>query len=181
MPGGCKLARMKRLAGVVLSLSVLTLAVVRAAGPGPQAAAPPAAGPKAAAPKAAGPQAVRPVAPPRTAAPPVASHVPSDAISTYCVGCHNDRLRRGDLSLATFDISRAAEHPDIAEKVVRKLRLGMMPPKEAARKPDAAISAMSSRLTCDATEKAGDNLAIIIGHLLRGEPVHGVALRTAAP
>ena len=133
---------MKRLTGVVLSLSVLTLAVVRAASPGPQAAAPPAAAPKAAAPKAAapkaaGPQAVRPVAPPRTAAPPVASHVPSDAIDTYCVGCHND-VRRGDLSLATFDVSRAAEHPDIAEKIVRKLRAGLMPPKEAARKPDAA-------------------------------------------
>ena len=62
----------------------------------------------------------------------------TDAINTYCVGCHNDKLRRGDLSLASFDASKAGEHAEVAEKIVRKLRTGMMPPREAARKLDAA-------------------------------------------
>jgi hypothetical protein len=100
------------------------------------------------------PQQVRPsvpVASPAPAAPserqrvegrPVAAAMPSsdanEAIKTYCVGCHNERLRRGELSLASFDIARISEHAEAGEKIVRKLRLGMMPPKEASRKPDAA-------------------------------------------
>jgi hypothetical protein len=63
---------------------------------------------------------------------------PTDALNTYCIGCHNDKLRRGDLSLATFDAAKAGEHAEVAEKIVRKLRTGMMPPREAARKLDAA-------------------------------------------
>ena len=47
-------------------------------------------------------------------------------------------MRRGELSLASFDVAKAGEHADVAEKIVRKLRTGMMPPREAARKPDAA-------------------------------------------
>ena len=62
----------------------------------------------------------------------------NDTVRTYCVGCHNDRTRRGELSLAAFDVAKAGEHAAIAEKVIRKLRTGMMPPREAARKPDAA-------------------------------------------
>jgi hypothetical protein len=62
---------------------------------------------------------------------------PNETIRTFCVGCHNDKVRRGELSLASFDVLKAGEHAEVAEKVVRKLRTGMMPPREAARKPDA--------------------------------------------
>jgi hypothetical protein len=75
-------------------------------------------------------------APPAT--PTALAPTTNDAIKTFCVGCHNDKVRRGDLSLATFDVAKAAEQPEVAEKVVRKLRTGMMPPREAARKPDAS-------------------------------------------
>jgi Protein of unknown function (DUF1592)/Protein of unknown function (DUF1588)/Protein of unknown function (DUF1585)/Protein of unknown function (DUF1595)/Protein of unknown function (DUF1587) len=76
------------------------------------------------------------------------------------VGCHNDKVRRGELSLATFDVSRAGEHADVAEKMIRKLRLGMMPPKEASRKPDAAarmalVNALET--TLDATASPNGN------------------------
>jgi len=56
-------------------------------------------------------------------------------VKQYCAGCHNDRTKAGDLSLASFEVARAAEHPDVAEKMIRKLRAGMMPPA-AARRPD---------------------------------------------
>ena len=48
--------------------------------------------------------------------------VPSarSAIDQYCVGCHNDKLKTGGLSLSALDIGRVGEHPDIWEKVVRK-------------------------------------------------------------
>jgi hypothetical protein len=46
--------------------------------------------------------------------------------------------KQGDLSLAAFDVARASEHPDISEKIIRKLRAGMMPPA-GARRPDEAM------------------------------------------
>ena len=87
-------------------------------------------------------QAPRPVS---SAPRPAASHAataPSaaannEAIQTYCVGCHNDRSKAGGLSLATFDVAKADAHADVAEKVVRKLRTGMMPPRGASRKLEA--------------------------------------------
>jgi hypothetical protein len=82
---------------------------------------------------------VRATAPAPTGAAPVMSYdAQNDAIKQFCVGCHNDNMKKGELSLMTFDAARAGEHAEIAEKMVRKLRAGMMPPKEAARKPDAA-------------------------------------------
>jgi hypothetical protein len=65
----------------------------------------------------------------------------NEVIKQYCVGCHNDNMKKGELSLMTFDAARASERAEIAEKMIRKLRTGMMPPKEAARKPDAATRA----------------------------------------
>ena len=50
------------------------------------------------------------------------------AVRRYCVVCHNDQLRTGDLSLQDFDVADAMSHRESAEKVIRKLRLGMMPP-----------------------------------------------------
>jgi cytochrome c553 len=73
---------------------------------------------------------------------PVTSHLPAPAapvaplnatVQTYCVGCHNDRVKAGDLSLASFDVAQAATHAEVAEKVVRKLRTGMMPPRTAKK------------------------------------------------
>ena len=63
---------------------------------------------------------------------------PNDAMAnrvvrSTCVMCHNDRLMTGNLSLQTFDVANAAEHADVAEEMVRKLRAGMMPPRGARR------------------------------------------------
>src|SRR5262245_15387063 len=51
-----------------------------------------------------------------------------DVVAKTCVGCHSDRSRAGNLSLQSFDINTAAEHPDVTEKMIRKLRAGLMPP-----------------------------------------------------
>jgi cytochrome c553 len=82
--------------------------------------------------------AVRPTSDTPAAQAATPSPTPNDTVKTFCLGCHNDKVRRGELSLASFDAAKAAEHADVAEKIVRKLRTGMMPPREAARKPDAA-------------------------------------------
>jgi mono/diheme cytochrome c family protein len=55
----------------------------------------------------------------------------------YCVSCHNDRLKTGDLVLTGVDANDARQHAAVLEKVVRKLRGGTMPPAGSPR-PDAA-------------------------------------------
>ncbi len=49
-------------------------------------------------------------------------------LDTYCVTCHNERLRIAGLTLDTVDISRVGVHAELLEKVVGKLRKGQMPP-----------------------------------------------------
>jgi cytochrome c551/c552 len=56
-------------------------------------------------------------------------------LKQYCVACHNDKMKTGGLSLENADLSRAGEKPEMWEKVVRKLRAGLMPPP-AVRRPD---------------------------------------------
>jgi len=57
-------------------------------------------------------------------------------LDQYCVTCHNDRLRQGDLTLENVDPAQPAEHAATLEKVIRKLRAGLMPPLRRPR-PDA--------------------------------------------
>ena len=61
-------------------------------------------------------------------------------VQTYCVTCHNQRLHSGDLVLEGLDPSRSTENAATWEKVIRKLRVGVMPPA-GARQPDHAVSA----------------------------------------
>jgi mono/diheme cytochrome c family protein len=65
---------------------------------------------------------------------------PSAALfKQYCVGCHNDRMKGnfGNLSLDNIDPADVSGHVETFEKVVRKLRKGLMPP-EGRPRPDAA-------------------------------------------
>ena len=57
------------------------------------------------------------------------------AIDQYCVTCHSARLKSGGLVLDTSALDRVAANAETWEKVVRKLRLGVMPP-QGARRPD---------------------------------------------
>ena len=49
-------------------------------------------------------------------------------IEHYCTDCHNDAERTGELTLQRVSLTDVAAHTDMWEKVVRKLRGGMMPP-----------------------------------------------------
>jgi len=72
----------------------------------------------------------------KPAAPPANS--PDKALVTkYCFGCHNDSFKSGDLSLAKLDLAHPSQNAEVAEKVIHKLRAGMMPPPGLPR-PDVA-------------------------------------------
>jgi hypothetical protein len=58
-------------------------------------------------------------------------------LDRYCGTCHNDRLKTGGLSLERIDASRPDTQPEVWEKVVRKLRTGVMPPPNMMQPPKA--------------------------------------------
>ncbi len=58
-------------------------------------------------------------------------------VNQYCASCHNPRTRSGGLSLDGLDMSRVESDAAVWEKVVRKLRGGLMPPPGLPR-PDGA-------------------------------------------
>ncbi|HSL69817.1 MAG TPA: DUF1587 domain-containing protein, partial [Longimicrobiales bacterium] len=49
-------------------------------------------------------------------------------VRRVCGMCHNDQARTGNLSLEKFAVEDAAEMPATVEKMIVKLRAGMMPP-----------------------------------------------------
>ena len=51
----------------------------------------------------------------------------TEVVQQYCVSCHNDTTLRGNLTLSDFEVERAVEHAETAEKMIVKLRAGMMP------------------------------------------------------
>ena len=54
-------------------------------------------------------------------------------IGSYCVRCHNGVRLLGNMSLEEFDAATVADRAELGEKMVRKLRAGMMPPPRQRR------------------------------------------------
>ena len=67
-------------------------------------------------------------------------------LKQYCVSCHNDRTKAGTMSLQSFDAADVLEHPELAEKMIRKLRAGMMPPAGARRPAPEVLSGLAAAL-----------------------------------
>ena len=65
---------------------------------------------------------------------------PDEIVEEYCVRCHSERRRRGDLVLEGFDLAAADQMRPTVEKMIRKLRAGMMPPR-GVRRPEASTLA----------------------------------------
>jgi hypothetical protein len=88
----------------------------------------------------------------------VAQHPESQwsTIQLYCFGCHNEGVRAGNLFLDQLSAESVPEHPEIFEKVVRKLRGRQMPPpgmlQPSQQEVDALIAWLES--TLDESSKA---------------------------
>ena len=100
-----------------------------------------------------------------TAAPPAAVQsgpAPIDAaaqavVEGSCRRCHNDRTRRGNQSLDSFEVAQAADNAAVAEKMIRKLRAGMMPPAGTRRPAEAALTGLAEFLETRIDEQAAAN------------------------
>ena len=94
--------------------------------------------------------------PAKSATPSSPAALSNEIIDEYCLVCHDDRKKTGGLTLASFDVATADQHAELAEKIVAKLSVGLMPPARAPQ-PDAAtrialITALETRLDAAAAQ-----------------------------
>jgi cytochrome c551/c552 len=81
--------------------------------------------------------AYRPVTGQPQKAPSTASANPRALLDQYCVTCHNSKTRTGGLALDSVDPAKIADNSEVWEKVVTRIRSGLMPPL-GAKLPDPA-------------------------------------------
>jgi cytochrome c551/c552 len=67
-------------------------------------------------------------------------------VNKYCVACHNDKLKSGGFSWAKIDLAHPDRDADETEKVIRKVRAGMMPPAGLPRPDNATAQEFASVL-----------------------------------
>src|SRR5436190_22447208 len=72
----------------------------------------------------------------QSGAPPATPTTPArELVSTYCISCHNDRVKSGNLVLDKADAAEPANSAETWEKVIVKLRSRAMP-APGVRRPD---------------------------------------------
>ena len=117
----CDSRRVRRLRGLALAASVLLAGSISSL---------------------SGQSTTAPVVPTTSASPPTSASPTTSAsqsqralLDKYCVTCHSDRLKTANLSLQGLDVAKVADHAEVWEKVIRKLRAGVMPPPSLPRPP----------------------------------------------
>jgi mono/diheme cytochrome c family protein len=70
-----------------------------------------------------------------------------ELLDRYCITCHNDKARVGNLALDVVDEAKIADHPEIWEKVAYKVRAGMMPQFGRPRPDQPTLDAFVAYLT----------------------------------
>jgi hypothetical protein len=93
-------------------------------------------------------------------------------LDQYCVTCHNDRLKTSNLSLEKLDLATVGDHPELWERVVRKLRAGVMPPPGVRRPTLAEYEALRDWLETEIDRKAAGHPnpgAVVLHRLNRTE------------
>ena len=89
-------------------------------------------------------------------------------LDQYCVTCHNDKIKRANLTLEKLDLTTAGDHPELWEKVIRKLRAGVMPPPGMRRPPLKEYEGLRDWLENEMDQKAvrGTNPGYVVLHRL---------------
>jgi hypothetical protein len=102
---------------------------------------------------------------------------PRALLDRYCVTCHNDRVRTANLSLQGLELADAADHAELWEKVIRKLRAGVMPPPDLPRPPLAEYEGLRDFLEAEIDRAALSKPnpgSVVLHRLNRTEYAHAV-------
>ena len=85
-------------------------------------------------------------------------------LNQYCLGCHSDRAKAGGLALSELNLDAVHQSAEVAEKVIRKLRGGLMPPA-GVKRPDTRTAAefvswLENRIDAAATGSTPGRVAL---------------------
>jgi mono/diheme cytochrome c family protein len=85
-------------------------------------------------------------------------------VNQYCVACHNEKLKSGGLTLSDLNLDAPEQSAEVSEKVIRKLRGGLMPPA-GAKRPDGHAAAefvswLETRIDAAATDSKPGRVAL---------------------
>ena len=116
---------------------------------------------------------------PQSSAPPPAARAADQRalLDQYCVTCHNDRLKTANLSLEKLDLATVGDQPELWEKVVRKLRAGVMPPPDVRRPSLAEYEGLRDWLETEIDRKASPRAnpgAVVLHRLNRTEYANAI-------
>ncbi len=95
---------------------------------------------------------------PRTASDPAGTPA-RELVNTYCVTCHNERLKTGSLMLDKVDAERVFNSAETWEKVIVKLRSRAMPPPGVRRPANAAYDAVAAWLETELDRAAAAHVS----------------------
>ncbi len=73
----------------------------------------------------------------------VSAQEPQALLNQYCITCHNAKLKTGGLALDQLNIDRVGDNAESWEKVVRKVRAGLMPPAGARRPARPSLDSLA--------------------------------------
>src|SRR5215472_8622894 len=82
-------------------------------------------------------------------------------LDQYCVTCHNQKAKTGGLALDTLDLTRPADNAETLEKVIRKLRAGMMPPAGSKRPDQGTYAAFASSIESSIDQAVATRPAVV--------------------
>jgi len=83
---------------------------------------------------------------PASTAKPVEAPLDRTLTTQYCVPCHNQRAKIGGLSIESLDFDHPEKDAETWEKVIRKVKTGMMPPSGARRPERATLDAFATQV-----------------------------------
>ena len=92
-----------------------------------------------------------------TGAPHPAPETLTGLVRTYCVVCHNDVLLTGNTTLQGFEVENATDNAQTAERMIMKLRAGMMPPPGFPRPGGDSLLALVETLESTLDDAAARN------------------------
>ncbi len=75
-------------------------------------------------------------------------------VTQYCVRCHNEKLKSGDMSLSQIDFAHIDKNPELAEKILHKLRVGVMPPAENPRPSPEVVKTFMTTIESEIDKNA---------------------------
>jgi cytochrome c5 len=122
--------------------------------------------------QASQPQAQRQLSPPGAdTGTPTSDH--RRVLDRYCVNCHNERVKTADLMLDRADITQPGANAEIWENVMRKVRIGTMPPPNmpqlAAGERTALLTWLETSLDAASAEKPNPGRTETLRRLNRTE------------